>query len=107
MMASINLVMVAQSKIFNRDFVIDHKVSMELRSSEFLDQSNTYNLYFLNIAFTFRKCPSRICKGFYFNYADAVVWMRHTLNWLKSVPQWFSKWSISTPRGQLDHPRGR
>jgi len=25
----------------------------------------------------------------------------HVLN------QWFSKWSISTPRGQLDHPRGR
>jgi len=21
--------------------------------------------------------------------------------------QWFSKWSISTPRGELDHPRGR
>ena len=21
--------------------------------------------------------------------------------------QWFSEWSISTPRGQLDHPRGR
>jgi len=41
MMASINLVMVAQSNIFNRDFVIDHnRFSMELRSSEFLDQSN-------------------------------------------------------------------
>jgi len=24
-----------------------------------------------------------------------------------SLVQWFSKWSISTPRGQLDHPRGR
>jgi len=23
------------------------------------------------------------------------------------LEQWFSKWSISTPRGQLDHPRGR
>jgi len=23
------------------------------------------------------------------------------------LKQWFSKWSISTPRGQLDHPRGR
>jgi len=23
------------------------------------------------------------------------------------LDQWFSKWSISTPRGQLDHPRGR
>jgi len=25
----------------------------------------------------------------------------------KRLSQWFSKWSISTPRGQLDHPRGR
>jgi len=24
-----------------------------------------------------------------------------------TLNQWFSKWSISTPRGQLDHPRGR
>jgi len=24
-----------------------------------------------------------------------------------SIDQWFSKWSISTPRGQLDHPRSR
>jgi len=24
-----------------------------------------------------------------------------------TLGQWFSKWSISTPRGQLDHPRGR
>jgi len=23
------------------------------------------------------------------------------------IIQWFSKWSISTPRGQLNHPRGR
>jgi len=44
MMASINLVTVAKSNIFNRDFLIDHKVSMELRPSEFIDQSNTYNL---------------------------------------------------------------
>jgi len=22
------------------------------------------------------------------------------------LDQWFSKWSTSTPRGQLDHPRG-
>jgi len=26
---------------------------------------------------------------------------------LCSVDQWFSKWSISTSRGQLDHPNGR
>jgi len=26
---------------------------------------------------------------------------------LFSLHQWFSKWSISTPRGQLDNPRGR
>jgi len=44
-----------RNPIFNRDFVIDHGVSMELRSSEFLGQSNTYNLCFQNIAFTFRK----------------------------------------------------
>ena len=83
MMTSINLVMVAQCNIFNRDFVIDHKVSMELRSSEFLDQSNTNNLWFLNIAFTFRKCSSHICNDFSFNYANAFVWMRQTLNWHK------------------------
>jgi len=26
---------------------------------------------------------------------------------LQHVAQWFSKWSTSTPRGQLDHPRCR
>jgi len=56
---------------------------MELRSSEFLDQSNTYNLCSLNTAFTFRKSTSHICNHFSFNYANAFVWMRHTLNWLK------------------------
>jgi len=35
---------------FYRDFVTDHKVSVELRYSEFLGQSNTYNLCFLKIA---------------------------------------------------------
>ena len=79
MMASINLVMVAQSNIFNRDFIIYHEVSMKLRSSEFLDQSNTYSLCFLNIAFTFRKCPSHICNYFSFNYVNAYVWMHHTV----------------------------
>jgi len=83
MMASINLVMVSQSNIFNRDFVIDHKLSVELWSSEFLDQSDTYNLCFLNIAFTVRKCPSHICNDFSFNYTNAFVWMRHTLDWHK------------------------
>jgi len=80
MMASINLVMVSQSNIFNRDFIIDHKLSMELWSSEFLDQSNTCNLCFLNVAFTVKKCLSHICNDFSFNYANAFVWMRHTLN---------------------------
>jgi len=28
-------------------------------------------------------------------------------NLLKDLEQWFSKWPISTPRGQFDHPRGR
>jgi len=79
MMASINLVMVAQSNIFNRDFIIYHEVSMKLRSSGFLDQSNTYSLCFLNIAFTFRKCPSHICNYFSFNYVNAYVWMHHTV----------------------------
>jgi len=82
-MASINLVIVAQSNIFNRDFVIDHKVSVELRYSEVLDQANTYHVCFLNIALTFRKCPSRVCNDFSFNYANAFAWMHHTLNWLK------------------------
>jgi len=27
--------------------------------------------------------------------------------WNVTSDQWFSKWSISTPRGQLDHTRGR
>jgi len=73
-MASISLVMVVQSNIFDRDFVIDHKVSVELRCSEFLGQSNTSNLCFLKIAFTFRKCLSHvICNAFSFNYANAFV----------------------------------
>jgi len=55
-MASICLVMVVQSNIFNRDFVTDRKVSMELRYSEFLGQSNTYNLCFLKIAY-FQEMP--------------------------------------------------
>ena len=41
MMASINFAMLLRSNIFNWDFVIHHKLSMELWSSEFLDQSNT------------------------------------------------------------------
>ena len=77
------LVMVAQSSIFNRDFVTDHKFSMELRYSEFPDQSNTYNLCFLIIAFNFRKCPSHICHDFCFNFTKAFVWMCRTLNWLE------------------------
>jgi len=72
-MASISLVMVVQSNIFNRDFVIDHKASMEFRYNEFLGQSNTYNLCFLKIAFTFRKCPSLICNDLSFNYVSAFV----------------------------------
>jgi len=72
-MASISLVMVVQSNTFKRDFVIDHKVSMELRSSEFLGQSITYNLCFLNIAFTFRKCPYHICNDLSSNYANLFV----------------------------------
>jgi len=62
---------------------------MELRSREFLDQFNTYNLCSLNTVlmvdrfFTFRKCPSHICNDFSFNCANAFDWMRHTLNWLK------------------------
>jgi len=70
-MASINLVTVAQSNIFKRDFFIDDKVSMELRFSEFPDQSNICNLCFLNNAFTFRKCPSHIYNDFSFYYANA------------------------------------
>jgi len=71
-MDSISLVIVVQSNIFNRDFVIDHKVSVVLRSSEFPGQSNTYNLCFLKIAFTW-KCPSHSCNDFSFNYANAFV----------------------------------
>jgi len=37
-MASISLVVVVQSNVFNQDFVIYLKVSMELRSSEFIGQ---------------------------------------------------------------------
>jgi len=72
-MASISLAMMVQSNIFNRDFVSDHKVSMELRYRGFLSQSNTFNLCFLKIAFTFRKCPSHICNEFSLNYANTFV----------------------------------
>ena len=50
---SISLVMVVQSNFCNRDFVIDHKFSIELRSGEFPGQSRTFNLCFLKTVFTF------------------------------------------------------
>jgi len=71
-----------QSNIFTQDFDIDHKVTMELRSRECLGQSNIYNLCFLKISFTFRKCTFHICNVF-FNYANAFAWMRRILNWHK------------------------
>jgi len=48
------------------------------------------------------KCPSSkpsLC-------AVAVDFLFHQ-DRRNTLRQWFSKWSISTPRGQLDHPRGR
>jgi len=45
--------MVVQSNFGNRDFVIDHKFSIYLRSGEFPGRSNTVNLSFLKIVFTF------------------------------------------------------
>jgi len=39
-MASVSLVMVVKQNFSNRDFVIDQKFSMGLRSAEFPDQSN-------------------------------------------------------------------
>jgi len=53
MMASISLVMVVQPNFCNRDFVIDHKFLMGLRSGEFPGQANTFNFCFLKIVFTF------------------------------------------------------
>jgi len=52
-MTFINLSMVVQSNFCNRDFVIDHKFSITLRSGEFPRQSNTFYLCFLKIVFTF------------------------------------------------------
>ena len=72
MMASINLFTVVQYNIFNRDFVIDHGISMELRSSEFLGQSNTYSLCFRNIAFTFKKWPFSYLEWLFFQLRQCI-----------------------------------
>jgi len=50
---AISLVVVVQSNFCNRDFLIDHKFSMGLRSGEFPGQSNTFKFCFLKIVFTF------------------------------------------------------
>jgi len=34
------------------------------------------------------------------------LWPKDPKSCRNSLGQWFSKWSISTPRAQLDHPRG-
>jgi len=99
-------VMETQSNSFNRDFAVDHKFSMELRSGEFLDQSNTYNLCFLNIAFNFRKCPSHIYNDSSFNFTNVFVWMCRTLNWLKSGVSNIRHSGKIRPVAWLDPARG-
>jgi len=38
---------------------------------------------------------------------NVVLFFQITYKQQVCLEQWFSKWSISTPRGRLDHPRGR
>ena len=99
-MASISLVMGVQSNFCNRHFVIDRKLTIGLRSGEFLRQSNTY-FCFLKIFFTFSddRHGARSCWNFpppsgnallisgmtFFNYISVFVYVHLTLNWHKQT----------------------
>ena len=61
----VGLVMVVQSNFCNRDFVIHHKVSVEVRSGIFPGQSNTINFCFLKTVFAFSH--QRHWARFYWN----------------------------------------
>jgi len=50
---SISLVTMGQTNFCKRDFVIDHKFSMGLRSGEFPSQSSTFILCYLKTVFIF------------------------------------------------------
>ena len=39
--------------------------------------------------------------------SDEVSFLKRIADVNFQLEQWFSKWSIATPRGQLNHPRGR
>jgi len=54
--------MEVQSNFYNRNFVVDHKLTMGLRSGECLRQSNTY-FCFLKIVFTFSNERHRVSLG--------------------------------------------